>query len=94
MFSKKIFLLLFYVGIILNLLPFIYSLENKEKIDYIDLENEEQMKKIYMKILHYKSIEREPILHITQYSLEEEKSKHLRNLDESNIFEDITLVDA
>ena len=73
------------------------SIEYNEKIDYIDLENEEQMKKIYMKIRYYKSIERDPIQHITMHSLEEEKSKQLRTLETletSNIFEDISLIDA
>ena len=104
MLSKKN-ILLFYIGLILYLSPYSHSLENinpsynssteyNEKIDYIDLENEEQMDKIYMKIRHYKSIEREPIQHITTYSLEEKKSKQFRTLEASNIFEDITLIDA
>ena len=104
MLSKKN-ILLFYIGFILYLSSYSHSLENinksfnssneyNEKKDYIDLENEEQMNKIYMKIRHYKSIEREPIQHITTFSIEEEKSKKLRALETANIFEDITLVDG
>ena len=64
----------------------------KPKI-FLDLSNKKTMEDIYRKIDHYKTIER-PIQHISPSTLEEEEKeeKKLRNLEDSNIFEDVSLI--
>ena len=62
---------------------------------FLDLNNKKTMEKIFQKIDHYKSIER-PIDHISPSTLleEEKEAKKLRNLEEWNTFEDVSLIDA
>ena len=63
---------------------------------FLDLNDKKTMDEVYLKILHYKSIEREPVRHLSISELEEEEkeeAKKLRNLEASNTFENAGLVD-
>lgn len=62
---------------------------------FYDLKNETVMKEIFKKIKHYESIERAPVHHLNPNDLDEKikSSKKLRSMEESNIFNDITLID-
>ena len=62
---------------------------------FLDLNNKKTMQDIYQKIDHYKTIE-SPIKHISASTLEEEEKeeKKLRNLEDSNLFEDVSLINS
>ena len=68
---------------------------NYDSDAYLDLNNKEEMEKIYKKIKHYESIERDPVRHLNPNEIDEHNlsTNKLRSLGEMNIFEDVTLFD-
>ena len=60
--------------------------------EFLNLKDEQTMKKLIQKIRHYESIERAPIEHLGLADLLK-KEKNLRQLSSSNIFDDVGIVD-
>ena len=70
------------------------NISDIDSITFLDINDKKVMDNILRRIQHFESIEKDPIKHFSPLEIEEEKkSKKLRSLVESNVFENIALID-
>ena len=64
----------------------------REPISFLDLNDKDVMDNVYRRIKHYEAIEGFPIKHLSPFDAKDENEFKLRNLEESNLFNDVGLI--
>ena len=85
-----------YINSIKNLNESLNNIPDIHQNTFLDLNDKKTIDEINLKILQYQSLGIEPIYHISSFDFKEEEEKEakkLRNLETSNLFENVGLID-